>query len=43
MTHSLSPLEVQNLCFSDMLVYGLIRSSTVTAASALMLDDTVLK
>ena len=40
--HSLSPFEVRAKCFSDMLVYGLIRSSTVTAARALMLEDTVL-
>ena len=41
--HLLSPFEVQDRCFSDILVYGLIRSSTVTAANALMLEDTVLQ
>lgn len=40
--HLLSPLERLNSCFSDMLVYGLIRSSSVTAAIAFMLEDTVL-
>ena len=41
--HSLSPFEIQDRCFSDIWVYGLIRSSTVTAANALMLEDTVLR
>lgn len=39
----LRALEIQESCFSDMLVDGLIRSSKVTAASALMLVDTVLE
>lgn len=39
---SLSALEAQDRCFSDMSVHGLITSSSVTAASALMLEDTVL-
>lgn len=39
----LSPLEMRERRFSDILVYGLIRSSTVTAAKALMLVDTVLE
>lgn len=38
----LVPFEIQASCLSDMLAYGLIRSSTVTAASALMLEETVL-
>lgn len=40
--HSHSPLDIQNWCFSDSLKKGLIRSSSVTAARALMLEDTVL-
>lgn len=42
LAYSLIPLDIQDSCFSLMLVYGLSRSSTVTAASALMLEDTVL-
>lgn len=38
----LIPLESQARCLSDMLAYGLMRSSIVTAARALMLEDTVL-
>lgn len=38
----LSTLEAQDRCFSDILAHGLITSSSVTAASALMLEDTVL-
>lgn len=40
--HSHRPLDIQNWCFSDSLKKGLIRSSSVTAARALMLEDTVL-
>lgn len=38
----LRPLDSQIRCFSDMFVCGLIMSSTVTVAIALMLEDTVL-
>lgn len=39
---SLSALEAHDRCFSDILAHGLMMSSSVTAASALMLEDTVL-
>lgn len=41
--HSLIPFDIKDRCFSEKLVHGLIMSSTVTAARALMLEDTVLR